>query len=159
MHEHFIDFYKAWSFLDNHPMFEYEGMNEFRKCLDIDVVKVNLETKEIENNESKNTEIRVWLECGPYLRPQDLKEDERKNWPYGTCSHDYDLDCGASTFEEAIIALANLVMKKYGKRGRKGRNIILNPFAEIIRKRIQESLKDIEIGKYINLEQLKEGLK
>lgn len=159
MHKNFTDFYKAWSFLENHPMFDYEGINEFRICLDIYVVKVNLETREIENNESKNTETRVWLECGPYLRPKDLKEDERKNWPYGTCSHDYDLDCGAPTFEEAIIVLANLVMKKYGKRGRKGRNIILNPLGEIIRKKIQESLKEIEAGNYVSLEQLKAGLK
>jgi hypothetical protein len=28
--------------------------------------------------------------------------------------HDTDLDCGASSFDEALIELANLVMKKYG---------------------------------------------
>lgn len=91
----FDNFYEAWWFLLEHEMFK----DNFQKCLDIDVVMVNPETKSIDDNERLNTETRIWLECGEY------------NEKYLT--HDLDLDCGGETFEIAIIKLANLVDKYY----------------------------------------------
>lgn len=95
-----MNFYDAFYFLENHPIFN----GRFQEGLDIMVVKVNPETESIEDDRSKNTEVRVWLETGPYLYDD----------PHG-CKwcHDIDLDCGGHTFEEAVIELAKLVKKKY----------------------------------------------
>lgn len=112
----FSDFYEAWQFLEHHPMLDYEGSSMLYQCLEIEVVKVDPQTKKIEDHEKRNTETRVWLECGPYEGPEELTEVERKLSPYGTPTSDLDLACGGATFEEAIITLANLVIKKYGRR-------------------------------------------
>jgi len=105
----FDDFYTAYKWLYDHPMFQkeikFEGetWNEshFRECLDIDVVKINPEKEEIDKDESKNTQVEIWLECGEYHPKHRV--------------HDVELDCGGFTFEEAIINLANLVMEWYGE--------------------------------------------
>lgn len=44
------------------------------------------------------------MECGP------VEVDNGHVVP----THDMALDCGAPTFEEAVIKLANLVQKEYG---------------------------------------------
>lgn len=92
----FDDFYSAFHFLEDHPYFE----DRFQQCIDIAVVKVNPETKRVDDQLELNTEINVWLECGAFWK--------------GFSTHDIDLDCGGATFEEAIINLANLVFEKYG---------------------------------------------
>ncbi len=98
-----MDFYESYHFLLKHPIFN----NKFREGLDLLVVKVNPETLCIDDDKSKNTKTRIWLETGPYLY-----DDE----PYACkWSHDLDLDCGGFTFEEAIIKLAKLVEKKFGR--------------------------------------------
>lgn len=57
-----------------------------------------------------NTKTQIWLEFGEaYL---DIDEDTNVQF-----IHDYNLDCGADTFEEAIIELANLVDKYYNDDG------------------------------------------
>lgn len=101
-------FYEAWGYLKNHPIFieRYELVKDmessiFEDYLNIIPVKINPNTKEIDDDNSKNTEIKIWLEVGPYT--------ER-----GIKTHDVYLDCGGNTFEEAIIELAKLVKKKYG---------------------------------------------
>lgn len=104
---------KEWNFLKEHKIFgknvyTTEGKligqkNVFDQCLDIDYVMVNPETLEIDDDESKNTKVQVWLECGPW--------DNEDNMP----SHDIELDCYGDTFEEAILELAKLVRKHYGE--------------------------------------------
>ena len=90
------NFYDAWNYLCQHPMFQ----NNFNQCLDIEVVKINPKTKEIDlNNKELNTQVEIWLETGPYIKDG--------------LSHDIDLDCGGSTFEEAILNLAKLVKEIY----------------------------------------------
>lgn len=90
--ELFTDFYEAYHFLLHHEIFE----GDYTGSLDIAVVKVDPRTKCIENDTVRNTETRVWFETGP------------------AGSHDYELDCGGATYEEATILLANLVQQKYG---------------------------------------------
>ena len=92
----FENFYDAFHYLRKHEMFQ----GNFESCLDIEVVKVNPLTKSIDDDNSLNTEVNVWLECGKY--------SQYVNW------HDIELDCGGQTFEEAIVELANLVKKNYG---------------------------------------------
>lgn len=108
------DFYQAWRFLEEHPIFRYQGLDCFQSCLDISVVKVNPVTETIDDKRTLNTETRIWIECGPWEKPEDLKEEARKHYPGGVAGHDIELDCGAPTFEEAITKLAGLVLKKYG---------------------------------------------
>ena len=99
-----IDFYTAWSYLDNHIIFSGRHTtypdSRFQQCLDIEVVKVNPETDFIDDDKTLNTKVQIWLETGPYLGRY--------------FAHDIDLDCGGNTFEETIIELASLVKQKYG---------------------------------------------
>ena len=96
------DFYKAWHYLANHKHFEDKRSPlTFEECLDIDVVKVNPSTKSVDDNEKLNTETNVWLECGKMVFD--------KNVGGMIMSHDIRMDCGAETFEKAIIKLANIV--------------------------------------------------
>lgn len=111
----FRDAFDAWEFLEDHEMFlDQEGLDHLSECLFIDVVKVNPETMEVDSCEDKNTATRVWLECGPWVEPQELGANQ-EHFPHGVSSHDPDLDCGAPTFEEALIKLAGLVSEKYGE--------------------------------------------
>lgn len=103
----FTDFYEAYNWLEEHPifMYNYNGTptkSMFNPCLVIQVIKVNPENLTIDDNVVINTKVQVWLECGPYLQNNDQY------------AHDIYLDCGADTFELAIIELANNVKKYYG---------------------------------------------
>jgi len=74
----------------------------------------------------ERTFTEVWLEFGPAHYDGDLEEElnaNRENWqaeiyPEMYCrenrSHDWELDCGAPTFDEALVKLANLVKRFYG---------------------------------------------
>lgn len=97
-----MDFYAAWIFLLEHRMFH--GL--FECGLYTAVVKVNPETNEIDDDDTKNIKVQVWLEHGGY-------DDD------GRHMHDFDLDCSGDTFEEAIIELAALVKKHYTYDGKK----------------------------------------
>lgn len=128
----FNDFHDAWEFLVKHPIFEAKPdqarsyaasiarrhlspfEHSFKATLDISVVKVNPENEEIDDDETKNTETRVWLECGLWVSADELDEEARRHHIFGAPAHDIDLDCGAPTFEKAICKLAHLVAKKYG---------------------------------------------
>jgi hypothetical protein len=98
----FTDFYESYKFLDGHPKF----IGSLQESLIVEVVKVNPENLTIEEDESKNTLVQVWLECGPYEFIGETNAYEN--------THDTDLDTGADTFEQAIIKLAELVHKHYG---------------------------------------------
>lgn len=93
-----MNFYDAWMFLSEHPIFR----NLFECGLYTIVVKVNPETGAIDDDVTKNTKVEIWLEHGPY--DEDYEH-----------THDFNLDCGGNTFEEAIITLAGLVKEHYGE--------------------------------------------
>lgn len=103
-----MGFYEAWQFLLNHSVFQksyLERLSWFGStALDIDVVKVNPKNRRIEKDDLKNTKIEVWLECCVYGEYDGDYSGEL----------DHNLDCGADTFEKAIIKLAKLVQKHYG---------------------------------------------
>ena len=115
----FSDFYEAFNFLRNHELCECEIdqgnrrksiVNYFDRCLSISVVKINPETGEIDANMSNNTKTEVWLEFGRAFIDYNITDDVM-------FEHDYRLDWGGDTFEEAIIKLANLVDKFYYDNG------------------------------------------
>lgn len=96
-----MDFFEAFNFLMEHPIFK----GEFQFQLDVEVVKVNPKTKEIDNVRVNNTLTQVWLECGHLAH-----EDADPTVKY----HDMYLDCGGDTYEIAICNLAKLVKKRFG---------------------------------------------
>lgn len=96
------------------------------KSLDWHVIEHNLDihytvvdTKGcINDDESKNQYQACWLEFGQiewgYHAPEFETGDGQTAREYRMNYHDIDLDCGAATFDEALIKLAKLVQKKYG---------------------------------------------
>ena len=98
-------FYEA----DGYLLEQYEKRypdeyNDYGDMLEIQVVKVNPDTMRMEDDHSLNTKVQVWLEFG-------WKEysEESKTYIY---THDIDFDCGADTYEEALIELVRLMKKK-----------------------------------------------
>ena len=114
-------FYQAWWWLHYHPAFfrQYDGLTEgdekegFFTGLDISVQKVNPLTGYIDDNKTLNTQVEFWLENGPWERVADhLDEDIYGNGEMP--SHDFNLDCGGLSYEQAILEMAKLVKKHYG---------------------------------------------
>lgn len=66
----------------------------------IDVAMVHPKRLRVMEDKALNTRLQIWLESGPPV----------EQWQ---SSHDYNLDCGADTFEEAIVKLHRLVKKFY----------------------------------------------
>ena len=98
-------FYDSWYFLMDHPAFvDDRGIDDFQRALDIHLAMVNPKTLMVDDNKTKNIKLQVWLECGKWYK-------DKQGSGY---THDIDLDCGADTFEEAIIKLGKLVRKHYG---------------------------------------------
>jgi hypothetical protein len=66
----------------------------------------------VDDDKSKNKHVECWLEFGQeeYGYHSDWEDGES----YIITYHDYDLDCGGTTFDEALIALAKNIMKHYG---------------------------------------------
>lgn len=67
----------------------------------------------INDDKSKNQYQACWLEFGP-MEWGYHTEWEKKEREYRIHTHDIDLDCGAATFDQALVKLAKLVQKKYG---------------------------------------------
>lgn len=103
------DFYEAYHFLSEHPIVLWNNTNYFNNCLNIEVVKINPDTNQVDENSSKNTKTQIWLEFGGITETNMF--DDIRIIP----EHNINLDCGGFTFEEAIIKLANLVIKEYPK--------------------------------------------
>jgi len=73
---------------------------------------VNPLTKEIDQDESKNTEVAFWIEFSYYDR---VSEEDREWFNDDVVSfHDWEMDCGAETYEGAIELLFNMIYDKYG---------------------------------------------
>jgi hypothetical protein len=127
--QHPGDFYLAHQYIDSHPIFwsSREGFTDSelppnhvirvtddtgitRGCY-IYPVKCNPANQTIEDDETLNTHTMIWYEFGPIdLLPQN-------HGGAGTlCAayHDYELDGGADTYEQAIIDIALKIWTKYG---------------------------------------------
>ena len=120
----FNDFYEAYQWLYNHPVFQYqctfEELSEpqlesfFDYAVDVEVVKVNPENNTIEDDPKLNIKTRVWFE---------ISEDYDEKY-HTTSTHIWYLDTGGNTYEEAMISLANLVYKFY----KDGDELLLDPY-------------------------------
>lgn len=108
------DPHEAFWFLHNHPKavdrpVEGEATildSAFIDNLDVMYVKVDPDKREITNTE-RDTQTEIWLETGPMEWNETLQ-----NY---LATHDPRLDCSGSTFDEALVNLANLVKEHYGE--------------------------------------------
>jgi hypothetical protein len=76
--------------------------------LDIHYTKVNPKTHKIDDDKSKNAQVECWLEFGKVAYVVSDGTLHLQHW------HDVKLDCGAPTFDEALVKLARLVKRHYG---------------------------------------------
>lgn len=81
----------------------FRGIEYVSPWIDISPHKVNPETKTVEDDTSLNTEVEWWIEGGGHT----LDDGQMVS------CHDWDLDTGGSTPEEAIINFAKKVYEKY----------------------------------------------
>lgn len=98
---------EAYWWVYEHPKMLYQG--SANPWIEITPHVVD-DTKTINDDQSKNVNLEWWVECGPYVDVEDFWGEGPKYMP----SHDWELDCGGNTAEEAILNLARLVLEKYG---------------------------------------------
>jgi hypothetical protein len=100
------EFYDAWQFIRDHPEFQNENaVPQLYYNLDIVVTKINPKTYRVDDIPEKNTDVIFLLEFGGRVCDADF------GW---LDEHDPRLDCLASSFEEAIIGLADKIKLYYG---------------------------------------------
>lgn len=109
------DFYNAWRWLNEHPIF-YRCYREFHEsglsedrgvldgCIEVRPVKVNPKTEQISEDSSKNTKLEFWVEVFP--RSMDPA--------VGHHLHDYECDAGGDTYEVAIVKVAKEIYDRHG---------------------------------------------
>lgn len=99
--------YEAYWWVYDHP--ELDGMNHSPEIwITPHLVNPELLTDghpTVDDNPANNTAVELWVECGTYEFSEDM------GWH--VCL-DYDLECGGWTWEEAVYALAEKVLAKYG---------------------------------------------
>lgn len=115
------DWGAAWEYVDKHPIYwhlrdpegpEHEGnlVHEYaanRYDVEMIVTRVRPKSRRIGDVPQHNTRLAVWCETGPRAWRATPEH------PPGT-SHDYELDCGGDSFEEAYVNLASGIWRKYG---------------------------------------------
>ena len=90
-----MDFYESWEYLNDLQIVQYKGVNQFHRCLSIEVVKVNPITEEIDSNEELNIKTVVWLEFGGIVY-DDI-------WEKPIPEHDIDFDCGLILSKKLLL--------------------------------------------------------
>lgn len=123
------DFVVAWQYLNAHPIFSRPLLPP-HLCVKADELNEE-ELDQVYNADmfdedglrdmwmtvtrNENDEVEVWLEHGPHLWLEDVAVDHR-HWFHteGQSSHDHELDVYASTYELAVVELANKVRFRYG---------------------------------------------
>lgn len=110
------DFYCAWHWLNEHPIF-YRCEKEFHErrlhknrgildgCIEIIPVKVNPADLTISRRDTENTKLQFWVE----VFPRSLKPEHD-----GISLHDYERDTGGDTYELAIVAVAKTIYAHHG---------------------------------------------
>jgi len=97
--------YREWRHLYRHATEEN---------LSIHYSKVD-KRRRVNDDATKNANVECWLEFGPleygYMAGGQYDWDTETGLLH---YHDTDLDCGAKTFDEALVILAKLIRKKYG---------------------------------------------
>ena len=115
-----MNFYEAWGFLAEHPKFNHlkngvpDVLPGFMDNLDVSVVQIDPLTGDYARGPGGVT--RVQLEAGPWATiPAHCFGAGHVPGTYDEArSHDERLYCDGATYEEAIVKMADLVLKYYG---------------------------------------------
>lgn len=96
----------AYYWVMNHPAL-CEPNGTFSGQVEIEIVPtmVNPDTKEYDEDEERNTEFAWWIEVNHPCVIEGCGVVSAHNW---------ELDCGGTTPEEAIMVLYKNVLEKYG---------------------------------------------
>lgn len=109
------DFYWAWRWLNEHPIF-YRCEREFHErgltedrgildgCVEVIPVKVNPATAKRSWDRTKNTKLEFWVE----VMPRSIKPE------HPISLHDYVCDTGGDTYELAIVEVAKKIYERHG---------------------------------------------
>lgn len=95
----------------------------FDECIDVEFVFVDPQTNTIEDDDDRNTDLRIWIEAGPWYDQSEGGTAEchlEGGWhEYNRWigSHDSRLDCGGRSAEEALLKLARHVRFFYNDDG------------------------------------------
>lgn len=94
----------------------------FYECVDFEFVYVDPVTQALEDEEGRNTALRIRLEAGPWfdMATEGMGSHPAEGWtPWNRwiASHDIRLDCGAADVEELLLKLAALVECFYEEDG------------------------------------------
>ena len=104
-----------WRKGDKYQILEFAHEREAMSS-NLDIFYAKVDKHGVVNTDAgKNTFNECWLEFGPIK--QTVSDGQLKLEHY----HDTNLDCGAPTFDEALVKLARLVLKHYGDYTQKGR--------------------------------------
>ena len=98
---------EAYYWVMNHPaLCEIDGTFVGQVEIEIVPTMVNPDTKEYDtDDEERNTEFAWWIEV---CHPCEFEDSGIVN------SHNWKLDCGGTTPEEAIMVLYKNVLEQYG---------------------------------------------
>lgn len=113
---------QSWGFtMEPQPEWEWRDVRDgsMLECVEFCPVFVNPDTMSIDDDDTKNTLFRVWVEAGPWY---DMSIEEQAPAPEGGWtkhnkwiqSHDLRLDCSGSDMQEAMLELALRVKYHYG---------------------------------------------
>lgn len=109
------DFWVAWHWLNEHPLF-YRFTKELHEkwllenrgvldgCIEVTPAKVNPETLRRSEDPTKNTKLEFWVEVFTV-----------GSWGADTTDvHDYECDTGGDTYEQAIVKVAEKIYQHHG---------------------------------------------
>lgn len=95
--------YKDYWWFKEHPSLQYNKYTQ--PWIEIEPHMVDPVTRTIDPDHSRNTHLEWWIECGPWC--------DCEYHGVGRM-HDWELDCGGDSVEEALSKLRELVIEKYG---------------------------------------------
>lgn len=97
--------------------YQREYRHTYQKAINktLDIYYTTVDNKHIRNeNEKLNVNIECWLEFGELKWHENYEHYMPIDYPKMETYHNVELDCGAPTFDDALIKLANIVLKKFG---------------------------------------------
>lgn len=98
----------AYWWVYNHPKMLWKECSP--PNIDITPHMVCPETNRIEDDPTLNTKMQFWVECGAYVDCDMYGDGVITVIP----SHDWELDCGGWTWDEAVLNLAQLILERHG---------------------------------------------
>lgn len=91
---------------------EFRHLHRHAMDCNLDIHYAKVDKRGVVNaDRSKNVNAECWLELGPLEYGYHGDGQAQSELLH---THDYELDCGAPTFDEALVKLASLVLKKFG---------------------------------------------